>query len=179
MYYRANNTVVGVLNDYDLASLKGDPPLGNERTGTIPFMALELLSPNGQNGKVKHLYRHDLESFIWVLVWLSLQYKDGEKVKRGPIEDWAKMNADKCYSAKWHFLRNPQFLPVRVLKMVNFLCGIELKREMVSLDFRIKLEQGLSKETSGVPGVQPSPQGNQKIEDASARNLWRNFSSFL
>ncbi|KAF9236381.1 hypothetical protein BU15DRAFT_31016, partial [Melanogaster broomeanus] len=74
MYYRrddTNRTVVGVLNDYDLASLaNGKSPLGNERTGTIPFMAIDLLEPDGQDGKVKHLYRHDMESFIWVFVWI-------------------------------------------------------------------------------------------------------------
>jgi len=33
--------VVGVLNDYDLSSTK-DIPIGRERTGTVPFMALDL-----------------------------------------------------------------------------------------------------------------------------------------
>ncbi|KAF9232204.1 hypothetical protein BU15DRAFT_35323, partial [Melanogaster broomeanus] len=69
MYYRRSDThrtVVGVLNDYDLASLASQKnPLGNERTGTIPFMAIDLAA-DGQDGKVKHLYRHDMESFIWV-----------------------------------------------------------------------------------------------------------------
>ncbi|KAF9235693.1 hypothetical protein BU15DRAFT_37173, partial [Melanogaster broomeanus] len=64
------------LNDYDLASLASQKdPLGNERTGTIPFMAIDLLEAPGQDGKVKHLYRHDMESFIWVFVWICFQYK--------------------------------------------------------------------------------------------------------
>ncbi|KAG0695564.1 hypothetical protein DFH29DRAFT_954736, partial [Suillus ampliporus] len=71
MYCKTKDGVlVGVLNDYDLSSLATTQgPLGNERTGTVPFMALDLLSPESQRGKVQHLYRHDLESFIWVLVW--------------------------------------------------------------------------------------------------------------
>ncbi|KAG1788614.1 uncharacterized protein HD556DRAFT_1222572, partial [Suillus plorans] len=51
----------GVLNNYDLSSLvTALGPQVNERTGTIPFMALDLLSKKGQRGEVKHLYRHDL-----------------------------------------------------------------------------------------------------------------------
>jgi hypothetical protein len=30
-------------------------------------MALELLTKEAIEGKVKHLYRHDAESFLWVL----------------------------------------------------------------------------------------------------------------
>jgi hypothetical protein len=57
---------IGVLNDFDLSSTQ-DTPLGQERTGTVPFMAQHLLSEEGIIGEVKHLYQHDAESFIWVL----------------------------------------------------------------------------------------------------------------
>ncbi|KAF9245413.1 hypothetical protein BU15DRAFT_34896, partial [Melanogaster broomeanus] len=71
MYYRFNAKVIGVLNDYDLAPLtSSENPLGYERTGTIPFMAIDLLDANGQDGAVRHLYRHDMESFIWVFIWI-------------------------------------------------------------------------------------------------------------
>ena len=55
----------GVLNDYDLASRD------KHRTGTIPFMALEMIkyAPKGQ---IPRLYRHDSESFIWVLVYITV-----------------------------------------------------------------------------------------------------------
>ncbi|KAJ8581440.1 hypothetical protein M405DRAFT_698320, partial [Rhizopogon salebrosus TDB-379] len=53
--------LLGVLNDYDLSSLRiTQGPQGNERAGTVPFMALELLTKEGQRGEVGHLYRHDL-----------------------------------------------------------------------------------------------------------------------
>ncbi|KIK72565.1 hypothetical protein PAXRUDRAFT_836425, partial [Paxillus rubicundulus Ve08.2h10] len=80
MYYREEGKVVGVLNDYDLASLaSSQTPLGNKRTGTMPFMAIELLATDGQDGKVEHLYRHDMESFIWVFIWIYLQFKNGQR----------------------------------------------------------------------------------------------------
>ncbi|KIJ13613.1 hypothetical protein PAXINDRAFT_44426, partial [Paxillus involutus ATCC 200175] len=68
----------GVLIDFDLASLATSVnPLGNRQTGTIPFMAINL-PEGGQDGKVKHLYRHDMESFIWAFIWFCCQYKDGK-----------------------------------------------------------------------------------------------------
>ena len=56
MYYRDGGCVVGVVNDWDRATvLSASAPPNTDRTGTIPFMALELLS----NSKMVHLYRHD------------------------------------------------------------------------------------------------------------------------
>ncbi|KAG2142352.1 hypothetical protein DEU56DRAFT_720492, partial [Suillus clintonianus] len=68
MVYWLNGKWVAVLNDYDLSSILRDHgPRGNERTGTVPFMAINLLRPNA---RVTHLYQHNAESFIWVLVWV-------------------------------------------------------------------------------------------------------------
>lgn len=97
MWYRNGTVLMGVLNDYDLSSLATAlGPQGNERTGTIPFMALDLLSKKGQRGEVKHLYRHDLESFIWVLVWVSFRYKDGRLLSRKSrlFDEWARRCRD-------------------------------------------------------------------------------------
>ena len=79
-----NEQVIGVLNDYDLSSMK-DCPTGRERTGTVPFMALDLLLDEAMEGKVEHLYQHDAESFIWVLTWITFQYKDGKFQGNGPL----------------------------------------------------------------------------------------------
>ncbi|KAF9245400.1 hypothetical protein BU15DRAFT_30386, partial [Melanogaster broomeanus] len=70
-YYWLNGKIMAVLNDYDLASLAtSTSPLGNERTGTIPFMVIDFLSDIGQDGELELLYRHNLESFIWVFIWI-------------------------------------------------------------------------------------------------------------
>ncbi|KAH7908115.1 hypothetical protein BJ138DRAFT_1181988 [Hygrophoropsis aurantiaca] len=106
-YKKANGEVVGVLNDFDLASLvsKGQPkgPQGNQRTGTPPFMALELLTPEGLKGEIEHLYRHDLESFFWVLVFFCLQYENGKEKKTGPLDAWVRVNTDQCRKEKNDF----------------------------------------------------------------------------
>ncbi len=54
----------GVLIDLDLAKEEGTGPSGTRhRTGTMEFMAIEVLL------EISHTYRHDLESFFYVLVW--------------------------------------------------------------------------------------------------------------
>ncbi|EUC60699.1 hypothetical protein RSOL_361000, partial [Rhizoctonia solani AG-3 Rhs1AP] len=44
-------------------------PSSNPRTGTLPFMAIDLLV----EAPPPHLYRHDLESFFYVLVWICAE----------------------------------------------------------------------------------------------------------
>lgn len=64
--------VIGILNDYDLAALmepgaRFPEKSGWERTGSAPFMAVDLLSYF--DGSMQRWYRHDLESFSWCLLW--------------------------------------------------------------------------------------------------------------
>jgi hypothetical protein len=104
MWYWKDGKRIGVFNDYDLSSLADEPgPRGNERMGTVPFMALDLLSEEGQRGEVKHLYRHDLESFMWCFTWISLRYENGVLLPRGlrPFDEWATADAVTC--CKGHF----------------------------------------------------------------------------
>lgn len=68
----------GVLNDFDLSVevINGTPahlPSSHQFTGTIPFMAIELIDDAAEGHKAKriiHLYRHDLESFLYVIAFL-------------------------------------------------------------------------------------------------------------
>jgi len=68
--------VYGVLADFDLSSLTEDmkdgyTKMSQQRTGTPPFMAHELL--DGPEGL--HLYRHDLESLFYVMLILATNYE--------------------------------------------------------------------------------------------------------
>jgi serine/threonine protein kinase len=55
----------GMLIDLDLAKEEGKCPRGaRHRTGTMEFMAIEVLLGISQT------YRHDLEAFFYILVWL-------------------------------------------------------------------------------------------------------------
>ncbi|KAI8626594.1 serine/threonine-protein kinase Sgk2 [Xylariaceae sp. FL1651] len=55
----------GMLIDLDLAKVRDSGPSGaRHQTGTVQFMAVEVLR------KTDHTYRHDLESFFYVLLWM-------------------------------------------------------------------------------------------------------------
>jgi hypothetical protein len=57
------------LIDLDLAKELDSVPSGaSHRTGTIQFMAIEVLQGKG------HTYRHDLESFFYVFIWMCIRY---------------------------------------------------------------------------------------------------------
>jgi hypothetical protein len=99
MYDKANGH--GILNDYDLAHLNGRPrPSGAERTGTMPFMALDLLTEKAWNGLVGRLYRHDCESFAWVLFWICCRYDDGKEINDPPLSDFITDSFKQCYAMK-------------------------------------------------------------------------------
>lgn len=104
MYY-TNKTkeIIGVLNDFDLARTSLDTTTGSEYTGTIPFMALDLLY--SKEIPIKHAYEHDAESFIWVLVWISLQYDRGKlRQLNRPLDAWLRGDVDRCREKKIDFL---------------------------------------------------------------------------
>ncbi|KAG1754535.1 hypothetical protein EDB19DRAFT_1666907 [Suillus lakei] len=105
MVYWLNGQWIGVLNDYDLSSIEPDGPSGKERTGTVPFMAIDLLTEDAISGKVTHLYRHDAESLVWVLVWVCLRYHGGKLSSNGrPLDDWLRVDAKGCGEKKSAFI---------------------------------------------------------------------------
>ncbi|KAF9461056.1 hypothetical protein BDZ94DRAFT_1264469 [Collybia nuda] len=82
MCKRECGRIQGVLNDWDMASpvdANGDvsPSTKSFATGTIPFMAYDLLGENPP----PHLYRHDLESFMYILIWAAIHYDFTTKQK--------------------------------------------------------------------------------------------------
>ncbi|KAJ3790493.1 protein kinase [Lentinula aff. detonsa] len=75
MFRRKDGKIYGVLNDFDLSSRvqnmdKG--PTSNHRTGTRPFMSIDLLDPDWEGG---HLYRHDIESLFYIMLCLACRYR--------------------------------------------------------------------------------------------------------
>jgi hypothetical protein len=72
------NDPVGIVNDFDLATWVDHSATNGDRTGTIPFMAIDLLD-GGLDDRIPRLYRHDMESFVWVLAYITVadkEYKD-------------------------------------------------------------------------------------------------------
>ena len=92
----------GVLNDYDLAHLVGHPrPGGKELTGTIPFMAIDLLTEAAWKGDVTRQYRHDCESFAWVLLWICCRYHEGKEIEKPPLGALNTGDYNQCFLLKY------------------------------------------------------------------------------
>ncbi|KHO00536.1 serine/threonine-protein kinase Sgk2 [Metarhizium album ARSEF 1941] len=79
----------GMLIDLDLAKEEGKGPSGaRHRTGTMEFMAIEVLLG------ISHTYRHDLEAFFYVLIWLcarrgwALSRASGQRPKKSMLSRW-------------------------------------------------------------------------------------------
>jgi hypothetical protein len=111
MFKRHRNRVKGILNDWDMASLVDEngevpPSAASYATGTIPFMAYDLLG----TGPPAHLYRHDLESFMYILIWAAVHYDFAAKQKL-PIDSclagWNNKNRHLARQAKSTFLFEP------------------------------------------------------------------------
>lgn len=112
-----NGKIVGVLNDWDMSSRVDDtgsilPTITNHLIGTLPFMARQLLLTHAP----KHMYRHDLESFFYILVWAAILYNFKTKT-RGPMSEtsmlkaWSQSSDDlslvRHSMAKLDFLEDP------------------------------------------------------------------------
>ncbi|THV00268.1 hypothetical protein K435DRAFT_776628, partial [Dendrothele bispora CBS 962.96] len=92
MVRKVDGEIFGVLNDLDLASraTKEMSATSKHRTGTRPFMAYELLNPKKV---VSHLYRHDLESFFYVMLCLCCRYNlDGTRAGK-EYDEWFTRSA--------------------------------------------------------------------------------------
>ena len=80
------NDPMSIVNDFDLASWVNHPTTNNDRTGTIPFMAIDLLDGRFDD-RIPRLYRRDMESFVWVLAYITvanIEYKT-RTIKISPL----------------------------------------------------------------------------------------------
>ncbi|KAF9218454.1 hypothetical protein BS17DRAFT_811680 [Gyrodon lividus] len=185
MYYMTDEGVMGVLNDFDLASVRGDGRSGNARTGTIPFMAIELLREDGQSGSVEHIYRHDMESFICVFIWICFQYNDGKMVEKPrPLDMWAKVDPRGCAEKKTYFLNCDLELP-------NHLTGPNRGRVWSFVDFlgsylhaRVRCKMELQMTRDHLDGLPPDDRGEverkitQLTQDLAEEPLESVFTKF-
>ena len=100
------DTYRGVLNDFDLARSRAvdRKPSSKDNTGTLPFLALDLLCNEAFDGLVRRLYRHDAESFTWCLIYICICMKkdyDGQirTITPHPLSSWSE-NLDSCFRSK-------------------------------------------------------------------------------
>lgn len=126
----------GVLNDFDLAIDMPQNHMGHlstHRTGTKPFVAIDLLLKPA----AKQLYHHDLESFFWVLFWVVSRYHLGAQPRNGanvrPLDSWLCLPKERLGERKAGMLHPDRFsveptelytvLRVTVENLAFQLCG--------------------------------------------------------
>ncbi|KAJ3866114.1 protein kinase [Lentinula novae-zelandiae] len=108
MYRRKNGKVYGVLNDFDLSSRVRDMdkgPTSKQRTGTRPFMSIDLLNSDWEGG---HLYRHDLESLFYIMLCLACRYQAPgvPAPEPRPYSEWFSGTDREVSNDKSQFLLN-------------------------------------------------------------------------
>lgn len=96
---------IGILIDLDLAVQirDGDQMLDTPaaRIGTLPFLSIDLLE---DTLPPKHLYRHDLEAFYYVLAWICIQYDHGRPKKTDVLVPWYTGGLSSIRRSKTGFL---------------------------------------------------------------------------
>ena len=110
MYRCKSGQVYGVLNDFDLAILldRTGGPSSKQRTGTKPFMAVDLLD---ESQVLQHCYRHDLESMFYAIYWHTRLHfhtdsTDNSKDK-AMYRSWNEHSQQTLFMAKMVFLNSP------------------------------------------------------------------------
>ncbi|KAJ7628509.1 hypothetical protein FB45DRAFT_1059256 [Roridomyces roridus] len=108
----------GIIIDFDYALIM-DPNASTHkvaighRTGTLPFMAIDVLIHGGK--LPKHEPRHDLESMLYVLIWICLHYAGPGDVERhnfditnSKIANWVQGDYQSCGHAKYYVVGEPE-----------------------------------------------------------------------
>ncbi|KAJ3990743.1 protein kinase, partial [Lentinula boryana] len=120
MFRRIEGKAYGVLNDFDLSSFVHDmatDPVSEfdlVRTGTRPFMSVDLLDPIWEGG---HLYRHDLESLFFIMICLACRYERPGVPAAEPraFSKWFSGSDEEVHASKTVFYsdRSARKLPIQ------------------------------------------------------------------
>ncbi|KAF7340698.1 Other 1 protein kinase [Mycena sanguinolenta] len=121
MFRTVNGKIYGVLNDFDLSvDMNAEPRFpsdSEQRPGTLPYMALELLAPRPP--PPRHFYRFDLESLFYAMLIASCHYHDGKKIEDRPFEEWQHLAPTALCYRKNSFL-NLGPVPAPTSNFANF-----------------------------------------------------------
>jgi hypothetical protein len=129
-----------VLSDYDLSTFRENQRLPKtDRTGTIPFMAIDLLNDKYWRGEIARVYRHELEAFIWILPFVFLRYNDQKHDPRTLVENWMTSDYEDCARRKFIFLK-PSTLPeIERLCKPDYIEQWRLAQHLLSWLIRVDL----------------------------------------
>ncbi|KAG9080167.1 hypothetical protein FRC06_006993 [Ceratobasidium sp. 370] len=101
MYRREGGKVFGVVNDWDLSHLYGESEESLDLTATIPFLSREVLEYLAGDEPIDRCYYHDLESFLWTLLWMFL-FVEGGRVDHDDVnlKKLTTSTASACWAEK-------------------------------------------------------------------------------
>ncbi|KAF9071409.1 hypothetical protein BDP27DRAFT_1322083, partial [Rhodocollybia butyracea] len=110
--YESDGSIHGVLNNFDHA-IRTDvlrSPSSHQRTGTAPYMAIDILRTSPPP---IHLYRHDLESLYYVLVCTVCPADDPT------IRDWFSLGGRLMAAIKRTFFTKKGLTPRAGFESLN------------------------------------------------------------
>src|SRR5271154_1459235 len=123
----------GVLGDYDLSISRRQLRVpGTDRTGTIPFMARDLLSHKYWNGEIQRRYRHEAEALIWILPFVFLRYQNGKSQPGTLVDAWMTSDYIACFKEKSGFLHRTKLPEKEQLCQPDYKDHWMLAQELLS-----------------------------------------------
>jgi hypothetical protein len=120
----------GIMIDLDVAmNLADGPKTLGEVTGTRPFMAIGILRRRHRT------YRHDLESFLYVFLWIVISNRAGNPPRTSKLRQWNKGNWDESAIQKTNDMdkdnfgsilaeSTPEFHSLKPLKLCARCCSL-------------------------------------------------------
>ncbi|QRV90408.1 hypothetical protein RhiJN_18426 [Ceratobasidium sp. AG-Ba] len=98
-----NGVCYGTLNDFDLSHITELDLDINEHTATLPFLAMDLLCNGYWAGNIDVKYRHDWESFVWIIYWLARCSESATGLAPPDLQTW-KTGIIECRKSKLNAL---------------------------------------------------------------------------
>jgi hypothetical protein len=167
----------GVLNDWDLSFRRSRDRVGHvggERTGTVPFMAMDLLCRKYWDGEMERLYRHDLEGLIWILPWVFLQFQ-GTTLEVPQLASWSTGDYLRCAEKKAHFyVHHTDYIPMNSWKSEWALVSVVIGWRQ-RLAFTLQ-EGGLGQRPQG---KRRRPEKDQDEASRVAQDVFNDFCRVL
>lgn len=141
MVRKVGDDVYGVLNDFDLAKKEGVQPESFQRTGTQPYMAIDLLDPDDRlDDANSYLPRFDHESLFYILLWRACCPND---VNRKDIHLPSDHELLVWRTEKWKALSGSKYALMNRPRWPPFSADFQSLSEHVLRNFRHLLSQGL------------------------------------
>ncbi len=149
----------GMLIDLDLAIVDGERTGGRHMTGTMEFMAIDVLRG------VEHTYRHDLESFFYLLLWMcarrawerGFQCRTRDRPKRNILRKWYGSNAADVADAKRGTMHTDGFKDILNEFAPAFDCIKPLSEKVRSILFPLTRDGELDLGTPADPNTLYEP----------------------